>query len=89
MIAHYSDVLVGELRRDKTIFPTTEPTKSKKDAKPYKAKCTRKSPLHYKEHTDKALKKLIRVWVLKKTPPGEKFTYISPGHWVPNNEAET
>ena len=27
--------------------------------------------------------------MLKKTPPGAKFTYISLGHWVPKTEAES
>ena len=85
MIAQYSDVLVDKLSKDETIFSPTEPTKLKKDAKPYKAKHTRWNPLHYKEHTDKALKKLIREGVLKKAPPGAKFTYISLGHWVTKN----
>ena len=76
MIAQYSDILVDELSKDKTIFAPTEPTKLKKDAKPYKDKRARRSSLHYKEHTDKALKKLIREGVLKKAPPGAKFTYI-------------
>ena len=88
MIAQYSDVLVDELSKDETTFTPTKPTKLKKDAKSYKAKRARWSPLHYKEHTDKALKKLIREGVLKKSPPGAKITYISPGHY-PKNEAET
>ena len=89
MIAQYSDVLVHKLSKDETIFAPTEPTKLKKDAKPYKAKHARWSPLHYKEHTDKALKKLIREGVLKKAPPGAKFTYISRGYWVSKNEEKT
>ena len=89
MIVHYLDVLVDKLSKDETIFAPTERTKLKKDAKPYKATWARTSPLQYKEHTDKALKKLIREGVLKKAPPGAKFTYISLGHWVPKSEVET
>ena len=59
MISNYMDVLVDELSKDETIFALTEPTKLKQDAKPYQAKRVRKSPLHYKIHMDKALKKLL------------------------------
>ena len=46
MIAQYSDILVHELSKDETIFTPTEPTKLKKDAKPYKAKRKRRRPLN-------------------------------------------
>ena len=77
MISQYSNVLVDELRKDKTIFAPTEPTKSKKDAKPYKAKQAGECPLYYKEHEDKALKKLIREGVLKRAHLGQSL-HTSP-----------
>ena len=80
MIAQNLDVLVDKLSKDEIIFTPTKPTKLNKDAKPYKAKCARRSTLYYKKHTDKAVKKLIREGVLKKAPPSAKFTYISLGH---------
>ena len=89
MLLFYTYVLIDGLSKDETIFAPTEPTKLKPDAKPYQARKARRSLLHYKEHADKALEKLIKEGVLKKASLGAKFTYISPGHWVPKNEADT
>ena len=50
------DVLIDELSKDETIFAPTEPRKLKQDTKSYQANRARRSLLHYKEHTHKALK---------------------------------
>ena len=85
MILGYTEVLVDELHINEAIFAQLEPTKRKPDAQIYRTKRVRRSPLHWKEHTDKALKELIREGVLKKAPPRTIFSFIRPGHWVPKN----
>ena len=73
MISGYTNVLVDDLNTDEAIFALLEPTRLKPDAHTYLAKRERKSLLHWKEHTDKALKKLIREEVIKKALPGAIF----------------
>ena len=40
------------------------------------------SLLSFTKHNRQGSQKLLREGMLKKAPPGAKFSYVSPRHWV-------
>ena len=60
----------------------------KENYQPFICKKPRPSPLHWKEHINKEIAKLLREGVIEWLH-GRKATFVSPAHWVPKNKEET
>ena len=48
----------------------------------------RPTPIHWRKHIDKEVKKLLREGIIERAH-GRKLTFCSPAHWVPKNKDET
>ena len=84
----YSDVLVEELRAGEKIYCPEMEIRLKEGYKGYICRKPRATPLHWRKHVDKEIKKLLREGIIKRAHR-RQLTFVSPAHWVPKNKEET
>ena len=84
----YSDVLVDELKSGEKMYCPPMDVRLKENYKPYICKKPRPTPIHWRKHIDKEVKKLLREGIIERAH-GRKLTFVSPAHWVPKNKDET
>ena len=84
----FSDVLVDELKSGQKMYCPPMDVRLKENYQPYICKKPRPTPIHWRGHIDKEVKKLLREGIIERAH-GRKLTFCSPAHWVPKNKEET
>ena len=84
----YSDVLVEELKSGEKMYTPPMEVCMREGYQGFICKKPHAAPLHWKEHIDKEIKKLLHEGVIK-CSHGRQATFVSPAHWVTKNKEET
>ena len=75
----YSDVLVNELQSGQKMYCPPMDVRLKENYQPYICKKPRPTPIHWRKHIDKEVKKLLREGIIERAH-GRKLTFCSPAH---------
>ena len=81
-------MLVDELKSGEKMYCPPMDVRLKENYKPYICKKPRPTPIHWRKHIDKEVKKLLREGIIERAH-GRKLSFVSPAHWVPKNKDET